>query len=155
MTGINDRLEELSIVLPPAPAPVASYVPAVCSGNLLMTSGQIPTVAGQLVATGPVPSACSEPEAKSAARQCMINALAVIRDSLDGDLDRITRILRIRVYIASDAGFTGQSTVADGASDLLHELLGDRGLHARSAVGVSSLPLGASVELDVLTEVDG
>ncbi|MCH2132575.1 MAG: RidA family protein [Phycisphaerales bacterium] len=146
-------LDTLGIVLPEAPKPVASYVPAVRAGNLLYISGQVPFRDGSLVFTGPVPSKTSLEEAQEAARICAINALAVARGALDGDLDRVEQIVRLGVFVASDPSFTDQPKVANGASDLMVEVFGPAGQHARAAVGSVSLPLGASVEVEMILQV--
>ncbi|MHC4809925.1 MAG: RidA family protein [Planctomycetota bacterium] len=153
MSSIDARLRELGIDLPDAPRPVASYVPSVRTGSLLFVSGQVPLREGRLVAEGPVPSVISPEQAVAAARQCVLNGLAVMRDALDGDLDRIRRIVRVGVFVCSDPGFTGQPGVGNGASDLLVEIFGEAGRHARAAVGSVALPLGASVEVEFVVEV--
>ncbi len=153
MASIDARLSELGIELPAAPRPVASYVPAVRTGSLLFVSGQVPLREGRLVAEGPVPSVTSPEAAVAAARQCVLNGLAVMRDALGGDLDRVRRIVRVGVFVCSDPGFTGQPGVGNGASDLLVEIFGEAGRHARAAVGSVALPLGASVEVEFVVEV--
>lgn len=150
---IQDRLRELKITLPAAPGPVAAYVPAVRSGNLIFVAGQVPFADGELMVTGPVPSAVTATEARAAARQCALNGLAVVADLLDGDLDRVRRIVRLSVFVCCDPGFGGQPAVANGASEVLHEIFGEAGRHARSAVGSIGLPLGASVEVEMIVEV--
>ena len=152
-TTIHDRLTELGITLPAAPKPVASYIPCVRTGNLIIVSGQLPMQDGKLIATGTVPAHCSLEHAQAAARQCAINALAVIADALGGDLDRVQRIVRLGVFVASEAGFTDQPKVANGASELMQQIFGERGRHARAAVGSIALPLGASVEVEMMVEV--
>jgi enamine deaminase RidA (YjgF/YER057c/UK114 family) len=151
--SIAVRLAELSIVLPPAPKPVAAYIPAVRTGNLILVSGQLPMAGGQLMATGPVPSKTSLEAANAAARQCALNALAIIADQLGGDLDRVERIVRLGVFVCSDLGFTEQPKVANGASEVLQQIFGEKGRHARAAVGSIALPLGASVEVEMMVEV--
>jgi len=151
---IYDKIAALGLALPDAPAPVASYVPAVRTGNLIVVSGQIPFRDGALLSTGPVPTSATLEHAQDAAKQCVLNGLAVLQNALDDDLERIRRIVRIGVFVASTAGFTDQPRVADGASDLLVDLLGDAGRHARAAVGVIALPLDATVEVEMLVEVD-
>jgi enamine deaminase RidA (YjgF/YER057c/UK114 family) len=133
---------------------VAAYLPAVRVGDLVFLSGQIPLQDGRLVARGPVPSAVSPQQARGAARTCALNALAVLAASLDGDLDRVRRIVRVGVFVASDPGFSDQPQVANGASDLLVEIFGDSGRHARAAVGSVALPLGATVELEMVAQVE-
>jgi enamine deaminase RidA (YjgF/YER057c/UK114 family) len=155
VTAASDRLRQLGLILPPAPAPVAAYVPSVRAGNLLFVSGQVPLLEGHLLASGPVPGEVSIGDAQAAARQCALNGLAVVAASLDGDLDRVRRIVRIGVFVASDPGFTDQPVVANGASELLLEVFGDAGRHARAAVGSVALPLGATVEVEMVVEIGG
>jgi len=147
------RLHDLGLTLPQVPDPVAAYVPSVRTGNLIFVSGQVPFRDGELVATGAVPSESSLDEAVLAARQCGLNALAVVARELGGRLDPIRRIVRVGVFVLSDAGFREQPRVADGVSELLVEILGDRGRHARAAVGCPALPLGATVEVEMVVEV--
>ncbi|MBB5959006.1 enamine deaminase RidA (YjgF/YER057c/UK114 family) [Saccharothrix tamanrassetensis] len=147
----TSRLAELGVALPPVAAPVAAYVPAVRSGNLVYTSGQLPFVAGSLAATGKVGGDVSPEEAKAHARTCALNALAAV-DDLVG-LDAVVRIVKLTGFVASAEGFTGQPAVVNGASELLGEVFGDAGRHARAAVGVAELPLGAPVEVDLIVEI--
>ncbi len=154
MSRIDDRLAELEITLPDAPKPVAAYVPSVRTGGLVFVSGQVPLRDGALMATGTVPSTTSVEAAVAAARQCGINALAVLKAELGGDLDRVQRIVRIGVFVASDSGFTDQPLVANGASELMLDVFGDAGRHARAAVGSVALPLDASVEVELVAEVE-
>ena len=154
MPRIDARLDELGIRLPDAPKPVAAYVPSVHAQGLIFVSGQIPLKEGSLMATGTVPSETAVDQAVSAARQCAINALAVLKSSLEGDLERVRRIVRIGVFVASDPGFTDQPLVANGASELMLEVFGDAGRHARAAVGSVALPLNASVEVELVAQVD-
>jgi enamine deaminase RidA (YjgF/YER057c/UK114 family) len=154
MPTVADRLAALGLVLPLPPRPVAAYIPCVRTGNLIFVSGQVPFRDGQLLLTGPVPSRASVDAARDAARQCAVNALAVLADALDGDLERVRRIVRVGVFVQSDPGFADQPKVANGASELLVELFGERGRHARAAVGSVALPLGATVEVEVVAEVD-
>jgi enamine deaminase RidA (YjgF/YER057c/UK114 family) len=153
MSTVQERLHAAGITLPEAPKPVAAYVPAVKVGNLVFVSGQVPLRDGALTATGPVPSAVSPAKAAEAARQCAINALAVLATMVGGDLDRVRRIVRLGVFVASDPGFDGQPQIANGASELLLEVFGDDGRHVRAAVGSVALPLGATVELEMTAEV--
>lgn len=153
MASVKHRLSELGITLPAAPRPVAAYVPWVRTGSLIVVSGQLPMVDGKLTATGSVPSAVSVEDATAAARSCIMNALAVVADALDGDLERVERIVRVGVFVASDAGFHDQPKIANGASELLVELFGERGRHARAAIGSVALPLGATVEVEMMLEV--
>jgi enamine deaminase RidA (YjgF/YER057c/UK114 family) len=149
----EQQLAALGLTLPPAPKPVASYIPAVRTGNLVFVSGQLPFKDGQLTATGPVPSTCSIESAQAAARQCVLNGLAVVGDQVGGDFSRVVRIVRVGAFVQSDDGFTEQPKVANGGSELLQQLFGEPGRHARAAVGTNALPLGASVEIELLVEV--
>ena len=147
------RVEELDLKLPEAPKPVAAYVPFVRTGNLVFISGQVPFKDGALLSTGPVPSMASVEDARLAARQCGLNALAVLADALDGDLDRVQGIVRLGVFVNSDPDFTEQPKVGNGVSELMLEVFGDAGRHARAAVGSISLPLGATVEVEMIAQV--
>lgn len=153
MNSVFDRLEALGIELPEAPKPVAAYVPATRSGNLLFVSGQIPFKDGSVAWTGPVPSAQSPENATQAARQCVLNGLAVAASMLDGNLEKITRIVRVGVFVQSDPGFPDQPKIANGASELLQEIFGEKGRHARAAVGSVGLPLNSTVEVEMIIEV--
>lgn len=152
--SVEQRLEAVGLSLPPAPAPLASYVPAVQTGNLVFSSGQIPSREGKLQYQGAVGREVSESEAYEAARIAVLNALAAVK-SVAGSLDAIVRIVRVTGYVASADGFIKQPAVVNGASDLLVEIFGDAGRHARSAVGVSALPLNAPVEIEIVAEVSG
>lgn len=148
------RLAELGITLPDVAAPVAAYVPAAVTGSLVYTSGQLPFVSGALPATGKVGDAhglVPADDAKSYARLCALNALAAVRAEL-GSLDRVTRVVKLVGFVASDPAFTGQPGVINGASELLGAVFGDAGRHARSAVGVAVLPLDAPVEVELIVE---
>jgi enamine deaminase RidA (YjgF/YER057c/UK114 family) len=145
------RLKELGIELPEVAKPLASYVPAVRSGNLVYTSGQLPTQAGKLAATGKVGAGVTPEQGKEFARICALNALAAV-DSLVG-VDSVTQVVKVVGFVASAPGFNGQPGVINGASDLLAEVFGDRGSHARSAVGVAELPLDSPVEVELVVEV--
>lgn len=145
------RLEGLGVVLPEVVAPLASYVPAVRSGNLVYTSGQLPLEAGKLARTGKVGAEVSPEQAKASARICALNALAAV-DALVG-VDAVTRVVKVVGFVASAPGFHGQPSVVNGASDLLTQVFGDEGRHARSAVGVAELPLNAPVEVELIVEV--
>ena len=147
------NLAALGLTLPTAPKPVASYVPAVRSGNLVFVSGQLPMKDGQLLATGPVPSKCTPEAAHAAARQCVLNGLAVLGDQIGGDFSRVVRVVRVGAFVQSDDGWTEQPKVANGGSELLQQVFGEAGRHARAAVGTNALPLGASVEIELLVEV--
>ncbi|GAA1265086.1 RidA family protein [Saccharothrix xinjiangensis] len=145
------RLAELGVELPAVAAPLAAYVPALRSGQLVFTSGQLPFVEGSLAATGKVGGDVSPEEAKAHARTCALNALAAV-DALVG-LDSVVRVVKVVGFVASAEGFTGQPAVLNGASELLGEVFGDAGRHARSAVGVAELPLGAPVEVELIVEI--
>lgn len=146
-------LKELKIDLPPLGGPFGSYVPARRVGNLVFVSGQLPMKDGKMVASGPVPSNCSPDQAKLAARQCVINALAAVNTLGPDMLDRLKGVVRVGAFISSDPGFTAQPQVANAASDLLIQIFGDNGRHARAAVGTNTLPLDASVEIEFLFEL--
>ena len=150
---LNEKLKELGLEIPTPGAPAGAYVHAVKTGNLVYTSGQLPSKDGQFVATGKVPTDSSLEQAYEAAKQAALNALGAIKSEI-GDLDKIKRIIRINVFVNSAAGFTDQAKVANGASELLVELFGDAGKHTRCAVGMAELPLNVSVELDVIAEVE-
>ncbi|OBG55483.1 MULTISPECIES: RidA family protein [unclassified Mycobacterium] len=145
------RLSELGVALPAVVAPLAAYVPAVRTGDLVYTAGQLPMQDGQLAGTGKVGAHVSPEEGKALARICALNALAAI-DSLVG-IDAVTRVVKVVGFVASAPGFNGQPSVINGASQLLAEVFGDAGAHARSAVGVSELPLDAPVEVELIVEV--
>ena len=145
------RLAELGISIPEVAKPVASYLPAMVTGNLVFTAGQLPFVNGALPATGKVGSIVSADDAQGYARTAVLNALAAVETAI-GSIDRVTRIVKLVVFVASEPEFTGQPGVANGASDLLVEIFGDAGRHARSAVGVAVLPLDAPVELELIVE---
>ena len=151
MTDPHARLAELGLELPPVSAPLAAYVPAVRSGNHVYVSGQLPLVDGKLLATGKVGADVDPEQATDLARRCALNALAAI-DALVG-LGQVVRVVKLVGFVASAEGFTGQPGVVNGASDLFGEVFGAAGRHARSAVGVAELPLGAPVEVEVIVEV--
>lgn len=151
---VEDTLQTLGLTLPEPARPVASYVPAVRSGNLVYVSGQIPTRNGELRRRGKVGLNVTEDEAYEEARTCLLNALAAVK-AVVGSLDEITRVVKVNGYVNSADGFTDESTVVNGASDLLVKLFGENGRHARAAVGVAELPLNAPVEVDLLVEVRG
>jgi enamine deaminase RidA (YjgF/YER057c/UK114 family) len=152
MSAIEDRLAGLGRTLPGVAAPVAAYVPAVRSGDYVFTSGQLPIVDGSLAATGKVGAEVSAEDAKQLAATCVLNALAAIKAEI-GDLDRVRRIVKVVGFVASTPDFTGQPGVVNGASELLGEVFGDKGVHARSAVGVAVLPLDAPVEVELIVEI--
>lgn len=147
------RLAAMGIELPQAPKPVASYVPVRTMGNQAFVSGQLPYIQGNLAQQGVVPSQVNPDSAKAAARQCAINALACLELAL-GSVDRVRGVVKVGVFVASDPGFGGQPAIANGASDLLVEVFGDAGRHARAAVGVASLPLNAPVEVEFIFEIE-
>jgi len=149
---VETRLAAMGVTLPPAAAPAANYVPWCFSGKLLFTAGQLPMDAGKLAATGLLGRDLDTAAGKAAARLCAVNVLAQAK-AATADLERIARLVKITVFVASTADFTEQHLVANGASDLLAEALGDRGRHARSAVGVASLPLNAPVEVEAVFEI--
>ncbi|SEH60312.1 Enamine deaminase RidA, house cleaning of reactive enamine intermediates, YjgF/YER057c/UK114 family [Mycolicibacterium rutilum] len=148
---VSARLAELGIELPEVVAPLAAYVPAVRTGNLVYTAGQLPIQAGELLQTGKVGAAVTPEQAHALARVCALNALAAVH-SLVG-IDAVTRVVKVVGFVASAPGFTGQPGVVNGASELLGEVFGDAGAHARSAVGVSELPRDAPVEVELIVEV--
>jgi enamine deaminase RidA (YjgF/YER057c/UK114 family) len=148
----TERLAALGLSLPPVAAPVAAYVPAVRTGNYVYTSGQLPIVDGKLQGTGKVGDGVASAEAAALARIAALNALAAAA-SVAGGLDAITRVVKVTCFVASAPGFTGQAQVANGASELLIEVLGDAGQHARSAVGMAVLPLDTPVEVELIAEV--
>lgn len=152
MENIAARLAELGCPLPEAPKPVAAYVPAVRSGNLIFTAGQLPFQNGRLPHQGKLGDEISPEQGYEMSKTAVVNALAAVQ-GLIGDLDKITRVVRIAVYVASTPEFTLQSSVANGASEILEQVFGDRGHHARSAIGVASLPLNAPVEVELIVEV--
>lgn len=153
MGRVEQRLAELGITMPSVPAPVAAYVPAVTTGRHVYTAGQLPLRDGSLLATGRVGVDVDVPTAARCARQCALNALAAVRRQID-DLDRVRRVVKVVGYVAAGPEFTEHPAVVNGASTLLGDVLGDAGVHARSAVGVTSLPLGAPVEVEMVVEVD-
>lgn len=150
--GARERLADLGLTLPDVPAPAAAYVPVVRSGRLVQTAGQLPMRDGALPATGKVGDQVDLETAQRLARQAGLNVLAAAASAVDGDLDRL-RVLKLTVFVASTPDFTEQHLVANGASNLVGEVLGDNGIHARSAVGVPVLPLDSPVEVEALVEV--
>jgi enamine deaminase RidA (YjgF/YER057c/UK114 family) len=149
---IEERLAELGIILPPAPQPVASYIPVKVVGDLAWVAGQIPMQDGAVTVAGKVGGEVTIDDANAGARRCALQALSALRAAL-GTLDRVKGIVKLDVFVASATGFTDHPTVANGASDLLVEVFGDEGRHARAAVGVPELPLGAAVEVALLVQV--
>ena len=152
MTTPEERLEELGLSVPGVAAPVAAYIPAIRSGNHVYTSGQLPMRDGRLLHTGAVGGVVSQDEAVECARQCALNALAAIKAEV-GELAAVKQVVKVVVFVASTPDFTNQPLVANGVSELLGEVFGDAGRHARSAVGVAVLPLHAPVEVELLVEV--
>jgi enamine deaminase RidA (YjgF/YER057c/UK114 family) len=153
--AVEDRLAELGLTVPEVVPPVAAYVPAVLDGSRVYTSGQLPMVAGAMAATGKVGSGEGQvsPEvAKELAQVCALNAIAAIKGVI-GDLDKVERVVKVVGFVASDPSFTGQPGVINGASEFLGKVFGDKGAHARSAVGVAALPLDAAVEVEVIVHV--
>src|SRR5690606_8132068 len=146
MSAVEAKLAELGLSLPEVVPPLAAYQPAVRSGQYVFTSGQLPMVDGSLPMTGKVGAEVTPEEAKELARTCALNALAAVK-SVAGDLDRVARVVKVVGFVASATDFTGQPGVINGASELLGAVLGDKGVHARSAVGVAVLPLDAPVEV--------
>jgi enamine deaminase RidA (YjgF/YER057c/UK114 family) len=153
MSKIENTLKEIGLILPGAPKPVAAYIPAKQTGKLVFTAGQLPMVNGELISKGLLGQDVEIDEANKAARICTLNALAAIKGVI-GDLDRIKQIVRVVGYVASVPTFTQQPAVVNGASELLLEIFGEAGKHARSAVGMAALPLNASVEIELTVEVE-
>lgn len=149
---IEEKITALGFSLPPTPKPVAAYVPAIAAGDLVFSSGQLPLANGQLAATGKVGRDVTKEQAYAAARICALNALSAIK-SVIGDLDRIQQIVKVVGFVASAEGFTEQPAVINGASEFFKEIFGAQGAHARSAVGVAELPLGAAVELEMIVKI--
>jgi enamine deaminase RidA (YjgF/YER057c/UK114 family) len=154
VSAVEAKLAELGLTLPEVVPPLAAYQPAVRSGVYVYTAGQLPMVDGKLPVTGKVGAEVTAEEAKALARTCALNALAAVK-SVVGDLDRVARVVKVVGFVASAADFTGQPGVLNGASELLGEVLGEKGVHARSAVGVAVLPLDAPVEVEIQVELTG
>jgi enamine deaminase RidA (YjgF/YER057c/UK114 family) len=152
VTSPEERLAELGLALPPVTVPVAAYVPAVRTGAYVYTAGQLPVAGGGLLRTGKVGAEVSPADAAVLARTCALNALAAVA-SVTGGLAAVTRIVKVTGFVASAPDFTGQAQVVNGASELLLEVFGDAGKHARSAVGMAVLPLDAPVEVELIAEV--
>lgn len=150
---IESRLQAAGVTLPEAAAPAANYVPTVTYGKVLQTSGQLPMENGALAVTGKLGSEVDVETGQKAARLCAINVLAQAKSALGGDLSKIGRLLKLTVFVSSDPSFTEQHKVANGASDFLVEILGEKGRHARSAVGVPALPMNAAVEVEATFEI--
>ena len=151
MSTPEERLAELGLEVPDVAKPVASYIPAVRSGNHVFTSGQLPMRSGQLITTGKVGGSVTPEQAVECAQQCALNAIAAIRAEVP--LEQVVRVVKLVVFVASTPDFTGQPAVANGASELVGHAFGDAGRHARSAVGVPVLPLDAPVEVEMTVEV--
>jgi enamine deaminase RidA (YjgF/YER057c/UK114 family) len=150
---LKAKLNAMGMSLPAAPKPVATYVPAVRTGDLIVVSGQLPMRDGRLICQGSVPSAVSLEQAREAAKQCALNGLAVVDAMIDSDWTKFVRIVRLGGFVQCDDGYGDQPKVINGASELVGELFGEAGRHARAAVGVNSLPLGASVELEMIVQI--
>jgi enamine deaminase RidA (YjgF/YER057c/UK114 family) len=148
----EERLHELGLSVPEVAKPVAAYVPAVRTGSYVYTSGQLPMRSGELITTGKVGAEVSPEEAYACAQQCALNGFAAVRSLVD-DLSRVVRVVKVVAFVASAPEFTGQAGVANGASELIGQVFADAGRHARSAVGVASLPLDAPVEVELVVEV--
>ncbi len=151
MKSLIETLADKQILLPPVAGPFGAYVPVKKVGNLIYVAGQLPMREGRLIAVGQVPSRCSIDTAKDAARLCVINALGAVQSVL-GSVDLIVGVVRVGAFVSSDSNFTEQPKVANGASELLLELMGDAGKHVRAAVGVNTLPLDAAVEVEFIFE---
>ena len=151
MSKIEQRIIDLGFVLPETAKPLAAYIPAVQSGNLVFTSGQLPMIAGSLAETGKVGGSVSPERAKELATVCALNALAAVKTVI-GDLDKIKRVVKVVGFVSSTPEFSGQPAVVNGASEFLGQVFGDKGIHARSAVGVAVLPLDAPVEIELIVE---
>lgn len=146
---IEEKIKELGLVIPQTPAPLAAYIPAVQIGNFVFTSGQVPLSDGKIKFTGKVGKDLDEAEGQLAAELCALNCLSAIKGAA-GDLDKIERIVKLVVYVNSDENFTAQPKVANGASELMIKIFGEKGKHARSTVGVNQLPMNAAVEIEMI-----
>ncbi len=151
---IDARLKELGITLPDAPAPAANYVPWARSGNLVFVAGQLPMESGKPQFLGKLGGEFQTAEGQKAARLCALNIVAQLRNALDGNLDRVRRIVRVGGFVAATPDFVDHPQVVNGASDTLVQIFGDAGKHARAAVGVASLPRGVAVEVEAVAEVE-
>lgn len=149
---IEEKIRALGFEVPEVAKPLAAYIPARKIGNLVMTSGQVPLVKGQLIYAGKVGLDLSEEEGQKAAEICALNCLAAVKGVI-GDLDKIEEILKLTVFVNSTDGYTAQPKIANGASELIGKIFGDKGLHARSAVGVSGLPINAPVEIEMIVSI--
>ena len=148
----EERIADLGLTIPDVVPPAAAYVPAARTGDLVYTAGQVPMVSGKLPARGKVGAEVSPEQAKELAQVCALNAIAAVKAEV-GELSRVTRVVKVVGFVASDPGFTGQSQVINGASELLGKVFGEAGKHARSAVGMAALPLDAPVEVEMIVEV--
>jgi enamine deaminase RidA (YjgF/YER057c/UK114 family) len=148
----EEKLKKLGFILPPAPKPLAAYIPAKIVGNLVFTSGQVPIADGNIVYAGKVGKDLTEDDARKAAELCLINCLSVVK-SIVGNLDNIKQIVKLTVFVNSADGFTAQPKIANGASELLEKIFGENGKHVRSAVGVNELPLNSAVEIEMIVLV--
>jgi enamine deaminase RidA (YjgF/YER057c/UK114 family) len=153
LNNFNKKITDLNLILPETPKPVAAYIAAKQAGKLVFTAGQLPMVNGELISKGLLGQDVEIEDAKNAARVCTLNALAAIKGVI-GDLDRIKQVVRVVGYVASVPTFTQQPAIVNGASELLLEIFGEKGKHARSAVGMAVLPLNASVEIELTVEVE-
>jgi len=151
---VESRLAEIGLSVPDIATPVAAYVPAVRTGNLVFTSGQLPMLNGEIPMTGKVGAEVTPDEAAELAKICALNAIAAVK-GLIGDLDKVVRVVKVTGFVASAPGFTSQPVVVNGASAVLGQAFGDAGIHARSSLGVASLPLDAPVEVELIVEVLG
>ena len=152
MSRVEDRIKSLGLVLPEVPAPLAAYIPAKKTGQVIFTAGQLPLLKGELICKGLLGQDVDIEQAYQAARICTLNALAAIKGVVK-DLDQLVQVVRVVGYVASTSTFTQQPAIVNGASELLLEIFGEVGKHARSALGVASLPLNASVEIELTVEV--
>jgi enamine deaminase RidA (YjgF/YER057c/UK114 family) len=148
----EEKIKQLGITIPEAVKPLAAYIPAMQVGNLVMTSGQVPILAGTVKYQGKVGRELTEEEGKEAAKLCALNCLSAVK-SVIGNLDKIKRVLKLTVFVSSAEGFSAQPKVANGASEFIVEIFGDAGKHVRSAVGVSELPLNSAVEIEMIVEI--
>lgn len=149
---IEEKIKELGFDLPQVARPLAAYIPAKQVGNLIMTSGQVPVVNGEIKYKGKIDQDLSEEDGQKAAQICALNCLAAIKDIV-GDLDKINEVVKLTVFVASSPDYTSQPKVANGASELVTKIFGEKGKHARSAVGVTALPLGAAVEIEMIVSL--
>ncbi|HEY6438141.1 MAG TPA: RidA family protein [Ignavibacteriaceae bacterium] len=148
----EDKIKQMGIIIPEVVKPLATYIPAMQVGNLVMTSGQVPISEGKVKYLGKVGSDLSEEEGKEAAKLCALNCLSAVKSVL-GSLDKIKRVVKLTVFVSSAEGFTAQPKIANGASEFIGEIFGDAGKHVRSAVGVSELPLNSAVEIEMIVEI--